>query len=218
MNSSSSGGVGGPVVSDSLAGQSSGIGLGGQPHHVQHPHHHSHNLRSLNNHRTSSTTSTSFDLPFSGHLRESDTMRRRVGRNSVTGDGGASNNINGPHTLTESGPLSGADDGEPVLRGNPGQHQQIGSNTLPNHYNRHYQTHPQYTPDTGGYGQEATLQLELNPYTNSNSSAVTLDCQGYKPNAPHISGEWTRNEALAEEAQKYIVQGDMIAKNVQMTC
>lgn len=184
----------------SVSGSMSSV-AGGTPTSVSgHPHlSHHHHLRSLSQRNSSVASSfvdtgsspTASSAPFSSHLRELETFRRK---SSTSGN--ASNNVDTPQSAPGggvAGPVSSEGGGsEPTTAATPatgnraGHHHYNQTQSSSQQYNRyhhhHHHQHPQQQ-QANGY-QEAMLQ-----HVDSNQQHLSSGSD-YKPNAPHIQGTW----------------------------
>lgn len=202
------------VVSGTLSG-----GVPGHPH-LSH-HHHLRSLSQRNNVSTAATAppyadsgasaSASAVAPFSSHLRELETFRRK---STSTSSGNASNtHIDTPQSGGATGAAAGQAVSSEVVGGSSetssarGGHYQQSNN----HYNRnqshhhqqlqqqHHQQQQQHLQANGyahnhhHHHQEGAMHVDGSNSANNHlitGSGSSNDCQGYKPNAPHIQGEW----------------------------
>lgn len=166
-------------------------------HHLSHHHH----LRSLSQRNSSSSyvdsgaSASASGAPFSSHLRELETFRRK------STSGSASNPIDTPQSGEAGGtggPVSSEGGSAETTSARTGHHHQQTNNNN-HHYNRHQQANGYALSHSHNHhhhhhqdGAAAAMHLDsssnhlITPGSNNNAS----DCQGYKPNAPHIQGEW----------------------------
>lgn len=153
-------------------------GTGPAASHVSSHHSHSHHqLRALGIGQRPFV-----DIPFTSHLREIETFRRK---------NGATSTFNPNISSRTTSPISGAGAGG-SLSGHTGS-------------NNHTLAANGYGSSNGGGIQQQQLILNHNSSpghssTNNHSSSShnnnNSDCQGYKPNAPHIQGEWEKPQHL----------------------
>lgn len=180
---SSVGGLSGPPSSSPSSTVSGPVPTG---QHLSHHHH----LRSLSQRSHSAfggaaSAGAAVDsgggggAPFGSHLRELETLRRKGSSNS---NGTASNSID----MLQSGSAN-----ETTTTGNTTSR---GQHHLHNHHHQQQQQEPQQHHQLQNYHRSPHQQqtTSSNGYSGQNSEAqlqLDGDCQGYKPNAPHIQGK-----------------------------